>query len=35
LEVTEAKVLLAKICSLRDGGLTTEVVVADFVFKNI
>jgi hypothetical protein len=27
--------LLAEICSLKDGGLTVEVVVADFVFKNI
>jgi hypothetical protein len=28
-------VLLAEICLLKDRGLTTEVVVADFVFKNI
>jgi hypothetical protein len=35
LEITEAKVLLAEICLLKDGGLTAEVVVADFVFKNI
>jgi hypothetical protein len=35
LEVAEAKVLLAEICLLKDGGLTTEDVVADFVFKNI
>jgi hypothetical protein len=35
LEVAEAKVLLAKICSLKDRGLTVEAVVADFVFKNI
>jgi hypothetical protein len=35
LEITEAKVLLAKICLLKERGLTTEVVVADFVFKNI
>jgi hypothetical protein len=28
-------VLLAEICSLKDGGLTAEAVVADFVFKNI
>jgi hypothetical protein len=28
-------VLLAKICLLKDRGLTTEAVVADFVFKNI
>jgi hypothetical protein len=34
-EVTKAKVLLAEICLLKDGGMTTEVVVADFVFKNI
>jgi hypothetical protein len=34
-EITEAKVLLAEICLLKDGGLTAEVVVADFVFKNI
>jgi hypothetical protein len=34
-EITEAKVLLAEICSLKDGGLTAEAVVADFVFKNI
>jgi hypothetical protein len=34
-EITEAKVLLAKIYSLKDGGLTAEAVVADFVFKNI
>jgi hypothetical protein len=34
-EITEAKVLLAKICSLKDEGLTAEVVVDDFVFKNI
>jgi hypothetical protein len=34
-EITEAKVLLAEICLLQDGGLTTEAVVADFVFKNI
>jgi hypothetical protein len=27
--------LLAKICSLKDRVLTTEVVVTDFVFKNI
>jgi hypothetical protein len=33
--ITEAKVLLAKICLLKDRGLTTEAVVADFVFKNI
>jgi hypothetical protein len=28
-------VLLAEICSLKDRGLTAEVMVADFVFKNI
>jgi hypothetical protein len=35
LEVAEAKVLLVEICLLKDRGLTAEVVVADFVFKNI
>jgi hypothetical protein len=35
LEITEAKVLLAEICLLMDRGLTAEVVVANFVFKNI
>jgi hypothetical protein len=35
LEVTEAKILLAKICILKERGLTAEAVVADFVFKNI
>jgi hypothetical protein len=34
-EVTEAKVLLTEICLLKNRGLTAEVVVADFVFKNI
>jgi hypothetical protein len=34
-EITEAKVLLAEICLLKDRGLTAEAVVADFVFKNI
>jgi hypothetical protein len=34
-EIIEAKVLLAEICSLKDGGLTADAVVADFVFKNI
>jgi hypothetical protein len=34
-EVAKAKVLLAKICSLKDRGLTAEAVVTDFVFKNI
>jgi hypothetical protein len=28
-------VLLAKICTLKDRGMTVEAVVADFVFKNI
>ena len=35
LKITEAKVLLAEICLLKDGSLTAEAVVADFVFKNI
>jgi hypothetical protein len=35
LEVTEAKVLLAEACLLKERGLTAEDVVADFVFKNI
>jgi hypothetical protein len=35
LEVTEAKVLLAEVNLLKERGLTAEVVVADFVFKNI
>jgi hypothetical protein len=35
LEVTEARVLLAEICLLKERGLTAEAVVADFVFKNI
>jgi hypothetical protein len=35
LEIKEAKVLLAEICLLKERGLTTKVVVADFVFKNI
>jgi hypothetical protein len=34
-EVAEYKVLLAEICSLKDRGMTTEVAVVDFVFKNI
>jgi hypothetical protein len=34
-KITEAKVLLVEICLLKDGGLTAEAVVADFVFKNI
>jgi hypothetical protein len=35
LEVTEAKVLLAEICLLKERGLTVEAVVANFIFKNI
>jgi hypothetical protein len=35
LEVTEAKVLLAEVCLLKERGLTAKAVVADFVFKNI
>jgi hypothetical protein len=35
LEIIEAKVLLDEICLLKEGGLTAEAVVADFVFKNI
>jgi hypothetical protein len=35
LEITEAKVLLAEICLLKERGLTAEAVVADFVFENI
>jgi hypothetical protein len=35
LEIKETKVLLAVICLLKEKGLTTEAVVADFVFKNI
>jgi hypothetical protein len=34
-KVTEAKVLLAEVCLLKDRGLTAKLVVADFVFKNI
>jgi hypothetical protein len=34
-EIAEAKVLLAEICLLKDGGLTAQAVVADFIFKNI
>jgi hypothetical protein len=34
LEITEAKVLLAEVCLLKDRGLTAEDVVADFIFKN-
>jgi hypothetical protein len=35
LEVTEARVLLAEICLLKERGLTAEAVVANFIFKNI
>jgi hypothetical protein len=35
LEVTEARVLLAEVCLLKERGLTVEAMVADFVFKNI
>jgi hypothetical protein len=35
LEVTEARVLLAEICLLKERGLTVKAMVADFVFKNI
>jgi hypothetical protein len=35
LEVTEARVLLAEICLLKERGLAAEAIVADFVFKNI
>jgi hypothetical protein len=35
LGITEAKVPLAEIYSLKDWGLTAEAVVANFVFKNI
>jgi hypothetical protein len=35
LEIAEAKVLLAEVGLLKEKGLTTEAVVADFVFKNI
>jgi hypothetical protein len=34
-EITKAKVLLAEIYLLKDRGLTSEAVVADFIFKNI
>jgi hypothetical protein len=34
-EITEAKALLDEICLLKDGGLTAQVVVVDFVLKNI
>jgi hypothetical protein len=35
LELAESRVLLAKICALKNRGLTAEAVVVDFVFKNI
>jgi hypothetical protein len=35
LDLAESKVLLAKICALKDRGQTVEAIVADFVFKNI
>jgi hypothetical protein len=35
LEIAEARVLLAEVGLLKEKGLTAEVVVADFVFKNI
>jgi hypothetical protein len=35
LEIAEARVLLVEVGLLKEKGLTTEVVVADFVFKNI
>jgi hypothetical protein len=34
-EITEAKILLAEVCLLKDRGLTVEAVVVDFFFKNI
>jgi hypothetical protein len=34
-EITEAKVLLADVCLLKDRGLTAEAMVANFIFKNI
>jgi hypothetical protein len=34
-ELAESRVLLAKICALRNRGLIAEAVVVDFVFKNI
>ena len=34
-ELAESRVLLAEICVLKDRDLTAEVVVVDFVFKNI
>jgi hypothetical protein len=35
LEIAEARVLLAEVGLLKEKGLTAEIVVADFVFKNI
>jgi hypothetical protein len=35
LEIAEARVLLAEVGLLKEKGLTAEVVVTDFVFKNI
>jgi hypothetical protein len=35
LELAESRVLLAEICALKNRGLTAEVVVVYFVFKNI
>jgi hypothetical protein len=35
LEIAEARFLIAEVGLLKEKGLTTEVVVADFVFKNI
>jgi hypothetical protein len=35
LEVAEAGALLAEVGLLREKGLTAEVVVVDFIFKNI
>jgi hypothetical protein len=35
LEVTEARILFAEICLLKERGLTAEAVVVVFIFKNI
>jgi hypothetical protein len=35
LEIAEARVLLAEVGLLKEKGLTTEAMVADFIFKNI
>jgi hypothetical protein len=35
MEIAKARVLLAEVGLLKEKGLTTEAVVADFVFKNI